>query len=315
MAQSSDRLGLLATFIRVAECKSLSAAARDLGLSQASVSRQLKALEDTLGVQLAHRTTHALTLTEAGEACLGDARALLGEWEGLSERAAAATRTMAGNLSVVAPVGLGQTLIADGVSDFIRTYPDMDVKLVLDDAPIRFSEVGCDVWIRVGPIPDDTLIVRPLAHLERRLYAAPQVAAALPNATRPDATLPDATRPDAGDPPPKVSGVAMSPYEGQTIPLHTKGGGRHDLALNARIETNNIFTARRATISGAGVCVLPVWLVKEDVAAGRLINVWPDWAAASLTAKAAYAPTSRTTRRVQTFNEHLSDWLTQSVSS
>ncbi|MEM6387547.1 MAG: LysR family transcriptional regulator, partial [Pseudomonadota bacterium] len=86
MNQRFDRLALLETFVRIAERSSLSEAARDLGTSQPSISRQLAALETRLGVVLARRTTHSVTLTPDGLALLEDARRMLGEWEAIEER-------------------------------------------------------------------------------------------------------------------------------------------------------------------------------------------------------------------------------------
>ena len=96
MSKNLDRLTLLSTFARIAERGSISAAARDIGLSQASASRQLQALEEQLGVQLVQRTTHALSLTEAGRDCLADARALIDAWDALQERHAAEAGALAG---------------------------------------------------------------------------------------------------------------------------------------------------------------------------------------------------------------------------
>ena len=101
---------LLATFLRIAERGSISAAARDLGLSQASASRQLADLEQRLGVPLIRRNTHSLALTEQGESCLADARSLLAGWEALTDRVAEDQTQLRGPLRIIAPVALASAL-------------------------------------------------------------------------------------------------------------------------------------------------------------------------------------------------------------
>lgn len=176
MSKSLDRLTLLATFARIAERGSISAAARDLGLSQASASRQLADLEARLGADLMRRTTHSLSLTAAGEACLTDAKALLDGWDHFEENHKASHDGMTGSLSVVAPVALGQTALADAVISFQQKHPGISLSLELDDSEIRFAQRGCDIWLRVGEPRDDSLIVRPLGYIERLLVVKPDLA-------------------------------------------------------------------------------------------------------------------------------------------
>ena len=126
MMKSLDRLGLLETFVRIAERGSSSAAARDLGLSQASASRQLRELETRLGAVLANRTTHDFALTSAGVALLADARVALSNWEALEERHTGGD-DVRGPLRIVAPIALGQTLLADMAVAFQAEHPAVSI--------------------------------------------------------------------------------------------------------------------------------------------------------------------------------------------
>ncbi len=123
MSKSLDRLALLTTFARIAERGSISAAARDLGFSQASASRQLAELERRLGVQLIQRTTHRLALTQSGADCLSDARGLLDGWEALVERFAGEDSAVRGGLKIVAPIALGQRHLAEAALRFQQAHP------------------------------------------------------------------------------------------------------------------------------------------------------------------------------------------------
>ena len=287
MSRPLDRLTLLETFVRISERGSISAAARDLGLSQASASRQLKELEDRLGVQLVRRTTHSLAVTLAGQALLRDARGLLGEWSALEERHGSGDNVAKGPLKIVAPVALGQRHLLDIALDFQRLHPQVTLFWQLQDEPIRFAEVGCDCWIKIGPVPDETLIVRPMGRVARSLVASPLLAGRDGLAGPADAeTLPF---------------VALEPFEGGRIAL-TKGEGRAvEIRPPVRFATNNIFALHRAALKGTGVAVLPRWFVAEDLAAGRLIDLMPQWRAASHAVNVAYLPARHQPKRLSLF--------------
>lgn len=294
MTRALDRLTLLETFVRIAERGSISAAARDLGLSQASASRQLADLEERLGTQLIIRSTHHLSLTKAGERCLGDARLLLAEWEGFAEGFAGDADRMAGPLKIVAPAALGQTVALDCAIAFQAAHPDVVLDWILDDAPIRFSEVGCDLWLRVGTVPDETLIVQPLAKVERIVVAAPGLADAVKGDIDALAALPCA---------------ALHPFEGGRLPLTGPSGEAAKLDARVTFSSNNIATTKRVALAGGGYAVLPRWLVARELASGALIEPLPGWRAQPLTINAAFAPARRQTRRLRLFIEAMKDGL------
>lgn len=295
MTKALDRLTLLETFVRIAERGTISAAARDLGVSQASASRQLSDLEQRLGVELIARTTHSLSLTKAGETCLKEARVLLADWDGFAERFADEAESLSGPLKIVVPIALGQTIALDCAIAFQKAHPGIVLDWILEDRPIRFSEMGCDLWIRIGDVPDETLIVQPISTVERLIVAAPGL---LPVAAKPDpATLED------------LPCLALSPFEGGQIPLRAKDGKSLDLKAGVAFSSNDIFAIRRGARSGAGYAVLPHWLVAQDLEEGTLIDVLPDWRAPSLTINAAYAPSRRQTRRLKLFLETISEAL------
>ncbi|MEO1160302.1 MAG: LysR family transcriptional regulator, partial [Pseudomonadota bacterium] len=125
MSKPLDRITLLETFVRIAERGSISAAARDLGLSQPSVSRQLAELEQRFGAQLARRTTHELSMTPAGQDLLRDARQLIDGWHVMAERHGKGRQETRGRLKIVAPVALGQLYLADLMLQFKIAHPQV----------------------------------------------------------------------------------------------------------------------------------------------------------------------------------------------
>jgi len=291
MSKPLDRLALLETFVRIAERGTISAAARDLGMSQGSASRQLKDLEERLGVQLIRRTTHSLALTEAGQNVLLDAREMIAGWQAMEEQHAPDTETLRGPLRIVAPVALGQLHLADITIGFQAAHPGVTVDWRLEDEPIRFAEIGCDCWIKIGPIPDETLIVRRLGRVERLIVGNQSIARQL------EAHTPDAVG--------NLSFVTLTPFEGAKIRLSGLQDKRHDLAVRAVLSTNNIMSLKRAALGGLGAAVLPKWFVAEDLEAGLLIDLLPDWRAAMLDINLAYLPARRQPPRLTAFIEAL----------
>ncbi len=291
MSKPLDRVTLLETFTRIAERGSISAAARDLGLSQASASRQLASLEERLGAQLIRRTTHALSLTPAGEDCLADARALLASWDALSERYSERDDRLRGKLKVVAPGALGQLQLAEAAAAFQRDNPEVLLNWIVDDTPIRFAETGCDLWLRVGPVPDDTLIIRTFGHIERMIVAAP---ALLEGHT--------IKRPIDLD---NLPFAALVPYVGVSIPLSNDKGRTEQVTGKMALSTNNFFAAYKAALTGTGFAVLPRWFVAEDLRDGVLVDVLPGWRAPPLTLNAAYLPARRQPARLRRFIDHI----------
>lgn len=291
MSKPLDRLTLLETFARISDRGSISAAARDLGLSQASASRQLKELEDRLGIQLIRRTTHSLALTPAGQEFLRDARALIAGWGALEDRHAVSDHGVKGPLKVVAPVALGQRQLADIALRFLMQHPQVSLTWQLEDHPIRFAEVGCDCWIKVGPVPDDTLVVRLLGTVERLAVASPKLIGGRPIGG-PEAAA-------------KLPFIALSPYEGGRIGLRSRDGSETEIAPAVRFTANNIFSVHRAAMMAIGAAVLPRWFIERDLASGLLVDLLSDWRAARLSISAAYLPARHQPARLALFLDAL----------
>lgn len=291
MSKSLDRLTLLETFARISDRGSISAAARDLGLSQASVSRQLKELEDRFGVQLIRRTTHSLALTSAGREMLRDARGLISGWDALEERHGSSDGLVKGPLKVVAPVAFGQLHLADIAMTFQSANPRVSLTWQLEDDAIRFAEVGCDCWIKVGTIPDETLIVRTLGCVDRLVVASPSCIG--DNAAKTPADLA------------RLPFVALAPFEGGRIRLIRSKKDAVEITPDIAVTTNNIFAVHRATLMGIGAAILPRWFVAEDLASGRLVDALPDWRAARLSVNVAFLPARHQPKRLERFLEAL----------
>lgn len=292
MSKPLDRLTLLETFVRIADAGSISGAARDLGLSQPSASRQLAELESRLETQLVRRTTHSLALTPAGNDLLADARQLINGWDALSEKHLAGGSVMQGNLKVFAPLALGQSHLARIACRFQQDHPGVTITWRLEDEPIRFAEVGCDCWIKVGAVPDENLIVRRLGSVERMLVASQSLIAAngMPRGPKAAERLPLA---------------ALEPFEGRQIPLRQGNQRSVTIRPHSRMQTNNIYALKEAALMGIGMAVMPRWFVASELKSGALIDILPTWRAPALDVHVAYLPGRHQPQRLKAFVDTL----------
>lgn len=290
MSKPLDRLTLLQTFVRIVDAGSISAAAGDLGITQPSASRHLAELEERLKSQLVRRNTHGLALTDSGAELLADARAMLDAWEVLEEKHINTAQTVAGKLKIVAPLALGQLHLARILAKFQTDYPLVSINWELDDREIRFSETGCDCWIKVGPVPDDTLIVKKLGSVERILVASKGFVETNGMPKRPSQAE-------------AYNTIGLVPFEGGKIPLSNKQGKTVYLQPPLKTTTNNIFALKELVISGVGMAVLPRWFINRELSEKQLVNLLGEWKAPSLDIHIAYLPSKHQPLRLRAFVE------------
>ncbi len=168
-----DRLAAMAVFVEVVDLGSLSAAGRRLGLPLATVSRRLSELETHIGTRLLVRSTRQLALTDAGQAYLGACRRIL-EQVGEAERAAAGEYSAPrGELVVAAPMVFGRMHVLPLIGGFLRQYPDVDVRLVLGDRSLNLLDEHVDLAVRIGALPDSSLVAVRVGEVRRVVCASP----------------------------------------------------------------------------------------------------------------------------------------------
>ncbi|MCP3019101.1 LysR substrate-binding domain-containing protein [Cupriavidus basilensis] len=163
----------LAFFSALVKAGSLSAAARELDVTPAAVSKRLAQLETRLGVRLLNRTTRRIGVTAEGEVYLEHAQRILADIEDLDQLLASGRVAPRGLLRVNAPLGFGRTYIAPAISAFAKRHAQVEVQLHLTDRPINLGDEGFDVGIRFGEMPDARLIARKIADNRRLVCAAP----------------------------------------------------------------------------------------------------------------------------------------------
>ncbi len=287
-----DLLASMRAFVRAVETGSLAAAARDLGVGQPAVSKQVAALEAHLGASLARRSTRSLTLTDEGQRYYERAKRVLDEVEAARAEASSRRVALGGVLRVNAPVGFGELVLTDLVLSFRRRHPKLAVELTLFDRPVDLVEEGVDLALRIGPVGAPDVVARRLGSLPRAFFAAP---AYLARRGEPRA-LADLARHDylrfawltSGD---RVT--AFGP------------AGAESVRVRCPLLVNNSLAIRRAIEAGAGLGAMPLWLVHDLVAAGRLVPVLEAWRPPASDLHALYVASRYTPERVRAFVEHL----------
>lgn len=168
-----DKLRAMAAFVRIVDGGSLTAAADALGTSPTSVVRTLAALEAALGVRLLNRSTRRIALTEEGREYLERSRRILSEVDDAEAALSARQARPTGRLGITAPVMFGRLHVAPVVTDFLAAHPGVQVDLLLLDRVVDLLDEGMDLAVRIGPLPDSSLVARPLGETRRMVCASP----------------------------------------------------------------------------------------------------------------------------------------------
>ena len=167
-----DRIDAMQAFVTVADLQGFAPAARKLGLSPSGVTRLIAALEDRLGARLLQRTTRSVTLTDVGARYLERARRILADVEEAESSAEGERTSPGGRLVVSAPNGFGRLHVSPVVSAYLKRYPEVSADLRLSDRMINLVEDGVDLAVRIGHLPDSTLVARHVGEMRRIVVAS-----------------------------------------------------------------------------------------------------------------------------------------------
>ncbi|MCZ4059495.1 LysR family transcriptional regulator [Pantoea sp. LMR881] len=255
----------LAFFVRIATLGSLTAAAREWGLSLAAVSKRLSLLEQRLGVQLLRRTTRRLDLTPEGKRYLEGARPLLDQLLALEETVSGETAQLRGTLNINASFGFGRRHIAPCVSAFAAQHPELALSLQLSSQPLNFLDAHVDVDIRVGVPPDSRLVARKLRTNPRVLCCSPAYAAqrGLPQ------TISELAQHNC---------ILLRQYESD-FALWRFISGEESITQKVRgsLITNDGEVAMRMALDGHGILLRSWWDAQHSIVSGDLLHLLPEW--------------------------------------
>jgi DNA-binding transcriptional LysR family regulator len=181
-----DRLEAMSTFLAVVEAGSLSAASRRLNTPLATVSRKISELESRLRTKLFDRTTHKLVLTGAGSSYVDACKRILAEVSEAERAASGEYVAPTGELTVTAPVGIGRLCLIPILADFFKAYPEIDVSLIMTNRVLNLQQEQIDVGVRLGALPDSSIIAIRVGTVRRVVCASPAYLAARGTPRTPD---------------------------------------------------------------------------------------------------------------------------------
>jgi DNA-binding transcriptional LysR family regulator len=259
----------LAIFAKVVDMRSFAGAAAELNLSKATVSKAVSRLETRLGTRLFNRTSRRLALTDAGRQLSARAAQILAEAEAAEDDARAQSSTPRGRVRLAVPMSFGVLHVAPLIAEFLATYPEVTIELHLSDAIVDLIGDGYDAAIRIGMLPDSSLVARRLCDSQRYLVGSP---AYLKKHGRPNHPLQLADHACLG------YTYAIGP---ETWRFTTTDGKSASVRPSGPLRVNNGDAMMPALIAGIGLGVLPEFIVREALADGRLQRLLPEWTLAS----------------------------------
>lgn len=264
----------LAFFQHLARARSLTATARELGLSLSAVSKRLKQLEARLGVELAARTTRRLTLTADGERYLARGALILDELDELENSLGeGADRALSGRLRVNATFGFGRRHIAPLLSRFCAEHPEVEGWLELTNFPLNLSDHGFDIGILIGEPPESRLVARRILANRRVLCASPDyIAQALPIHVPADLQQHECLVIREND-----SDFPLWRFEPSGQPSQLTSGQVSSVKVSGRLASNDGEVITRLALDGHGVMLRSWWDVNEHLASGALVELLPGW--------------------------------------
>ncbi|EHJ93496.1 LysR family transcriptional regulator [Vreelandella boliviensis] len=286
-----DRLTSMAIFVRVADLGSFTAAAAEFGLSTQMVSKHIMALEQQLGSRLLHRTTRKQSLTEIGHLYHERCQTILAEVEAADAVTKQAQAEPRGRLRINAPVTFGSQRLVPFVTRYLLEYPEVEVDLTLSDRLVDPIEEGYEAVIRLGPIDDSTtLVARPLAPYRLIACASPTYLA------------------EHGEP---KTPADLVEHECLGFAYGFGALGRkwrfsrdsctYDVPVNGRLQINDWKGLLRAALEGFGITLGYEAALAEELSAGRLVRILPDYEGPSRPMHLLYAADQRMTPKLRHF--------------
>lgn len=291
-----DNLVNLVAFDRIVSAGSLSAAARELDVSLAVISKRLAQLEGSLGVRLLQRTTRRQVLTEEGGLFHAQVLRILAEVDAANALISRRRESIDGLLRLTAPIDFGRRWIAPLLARFQQLHPQLSVQLELSDSLIDLLEGGLDMAVRVGALEDSSLIARPLADNYRVLCAAPAYLEARGEPAHPAELLRHRCIVNGEQPRSEWRFVAAD-------------GERIAVRVQASLLSNDGGAVHAWLLAAGGIALKSIWDVGEDIAAGRLRRVLPDYRVPSAPLHALYPHARHVPPRVRAFIEFLREQL------
>jgi len=287
-----DKLAHMEAFAAVAGSGSFAGAARHLKLANSVLSKRIKDLEDYLGVQLFHRTTRKVALTETGYAYLESVRRVLDEMGEVEARLRHRSETPMGEIRISAPLSFGVRYLGPAIASYLGKYDQVSIKAYLTDRRSDLLEEGFDLAIRVGRLEDSSLIAKRLATCRQVVCAAP---AYFKRVGRPQTPADLKTH---------ACLTYLNVAEGKAWPFLVKGKRRWQ-AVSGSFASDNGDLLLEAAVNACGITFLPTFIAGEALKSGRLETVLDAYVDPEFHIYAVYQHTRHLSGKVRSFIDHL----------
>lgn len=274
-----DRLAAIEIFVRVIDTGSFSAAARHQGIGQPAVSKAIAQLEEWLGVRLLLRSTRSLTPTEAGRNFYNHAAQTVAEADEAVRAARGVAVGLCGRLRVAAPVCFARLHLVPHLPRFLAKHPDLDVDLLLDERSIDLVDEGIDVALRMGALPDSSMIVRRIGEARRLVLATPAYLERHGTPASPDEL--------------RAHQVVIYTRDGvgETCTFR-QGAAETTVTPSGRLSITASEGVRAAVLAGIGLTVTSEWSFTPELISGAVVPVMEDWTLEPIALSAVF-PTGR----------------------
>ena len=288
-----DRFKELTTFVEVAQCGSLSAAAREQGITPAMVGRRIDQLEDRLGVKLFKRSTRKVTLTPEGSAFYEDCHRLLDELRSAEDALTAGAKSASGHLLVTAPTAFGRKHIAPHLPGFLAEHRHLAITLHLSERLVDLKNERFDLAIRIADMKSADLIAAKLARNHRVVCGSPSY---FKRAGKPK-TLADLANHNCLVTSTEDGASVSWTFQDKGAPVTTK--------VNGNLQCNDGEVLTRWALAGEGLAWRSAWEVSEEVKRGRLVTVLDEFAVPGNNIYAVYPERRLLPAKVKLFIEYL----------
>lgn len=285
----------ISTFVHIVKTATITAAADQLGIAKSAVSRRLSELEEQLGVELFHRTTRKLVLTDSGQAFYTRCIQILADLEEAEDSVSQAHHELSGQLRVAAPVSFGVMHLGPAIIDFQKLHPKLNFEIDFNDRQIDLIQEGFDIGVRIANLKDSSLIARKLAPISTVICASPDYIKQHGAPNRPE----------------ELADHSCITYSYLDNPHHwsfiDKQGNKQIVKVPKLMQANNGSFLSHVAISGLGIVRQPTFIAYEYIAKGELIPILQDYPVFELNAYAIYPPTRHLSQRVRSFIDFLVD--------
>jgi len=288
-----DRFENMNAFVRVVEAGSISGAADRMDVAKSVVSRRLKELEAHLGVELFHRTTRQMNLTDSGRAFYQQSVRILADILEAEHATSQFHGALKGNLKVAVPLSFGLMHLGPAISEFLQAHPEITFDLDFNDRQVDILTEGFDLAIRIASLPDSSLIARRLAPIQAIMCASPSYLARMGEPQSPEELIHHRC----------LAYNLISNFENWN--LYNTEGQLIRIKIVPYLKASNGEFLRDAAVAGSGIILMPTFIVYKEIERGALIPLLTQYTSSQLSTYALYPQTRHLSQRVRAFVDFL----------